>query len=485
MAPFALTDFLSRSSRAPSSLRLGFAVLFSLLAACSRPIPQSSVILAVLDTTRADAVSAYGQVAGTTPTVDALARTGLQYDRAYSNAGWTLPAHASLFTGLLPSEHGVQSGSDKLDTVLTLAEALQRAGYETIGIVENPWLTPTTGMARGFERFAAAGTNMTGKVEDWLRTRDGNRPFFLFLNIMDPHSPYEVRDTNPFLPAGIDTAAAKAVSQAPDDYLCLVKPGDRNLAALRGLYLGDVHAADAKLAAILARIEPLRARRPQIVIVTSDHGEYFGEHGLVGHYVGVAEAVLRVPLIVHGLPYVRPARIASVVQLLDLMPSILAWVGAPVPGGLTGRPLPTKTVASGADRVVIAEHHDYFRTDPHIPEGLRALANNVWRHCGPDDRVLGDMRSLIRFPEKVVWYANYAPELFDVAVDPLEEHNLASASPEKCTALQAELATVIAAAGNRPPAPKQALDPALVERLRGLGYLGGAKDPKPAHAPQP
>jgi len=448
-------------------------------------MPQSSVVLAVLDTTRADAVSAYGQVAGTTPTIDALARTGLQYDHAYSNAGWTLPAHASLFTGLFPSQHGVQSGSDKLNGILTLAEALQRAGYETVGIVENPWLTPKTGMATGFERFVAAGTSMGGKVDDWLRSRDGKRPFFLFLNIMDPHSPYEVRDTNPFLPAGIDAAAAKAVSQAADDYLCLVKPGDRNLSVLRGLYLGDVHAADAKLGTILAQIEPLRATRPQIVIVTSDHGEYFGEHGLVGHYVGVAEAVLRVPLIVHGLPSVAPARIASVVQLVDLMPSILAWAGAPVPGGLTGRPLPTSAAAFAADQVVIAEHHDYFRTDPHIPEGLRALANKVWRHCGPDDRVVGDMRTLIRFPEKVVWYANYTPELFNVAVDPLEEHNLASASPQRCSVLQAELATVIAAAGNRPPAPKQALDPALVERLRGLGYLGGAESPNSGKTPQP
>src|SRR5262249_59576848 len=126
------------------------------LAGCKSPpsTRRPSFLLFVLDTTRADAVSAYGRVAGTTPTVDALAASGLRYEHAYAQAPWTLPSHATLFTGLLPSQHGAGWRRTRApDSWVTLAQRLRDAGYETVGISENAWLHPWYYITRGVERF--------------------------------------------------------------------------------------------------------------------------------------------------------------------------------------------------------------------------------------------------------------------------------------------------------------------------------------------
>src|SRR5262249_329436 len=140
----------------------------------------------------------------------------------------------------------------------TLAERLAALGYETMGVSENPWLTARFGMTQGFERFVAvdpfrlgvAGPSLPEVVHDWLRTRSSRRPFFLFVNIMDAHESYPVRDSNRFLPAGVSPAQARTVSQRAEDYLCHKEPRDADLAVLRALYLDGVAAADAKLGTV-------------------------------------------------------------------------------------------------------------------------------------------------------------------------------------------------------------------------------------------
>ncbi len=462
------------------------------IAGCSNPAPRPSIVLAVLDTTRADAVSTYGKVAGSTPTVDALAQGGLLYEQAYSNSNWTLPSHASLFTGLLPSQNGIEGGYDVLGSVPTLAELLSRAGYETIGVNENPWLGPDSDVIRGFDRFLAAGDDMRGVVGKWLDTRQQGRPFFLFLNIMDAHSPYSVRQTNPFLPPGVGRERAQSVSAAFSRelarFLCTLGPDDEEMAVLRGLYLGDVRAGDAKLGSVLADLEPLRQAAPLIAIVTSDHGEYFGEHSLVEHQVGVGDAVLHVPLLVHGLPGVPPARIATPVQLVDVMPSILRWVGAPIPAGIFGRPLPTSETEQPAGSPIVAEYHDYIRDDPGIPEILLEFDTRKWKHCGPEDRIFGRMRAITRFPHKLIWYARYPSQLFDLSTDRREERDLAASMPETATELMADLDGIVRVGARTTRVPKLNLDAAQIERLRALGYLGGeaasqAESPPPASEP--
>ena len=462
-------------------MRLFAAATLLLAVAClgCRGTPrQPSILLVVLDTVRVDDVSAYGRIAGTTPTVDALARGGLRYAHAYSNASWTLPAHASLFTGLLPHEHGVRLGSNALrDDIPTLAERLHAAGYETVSISENPWLGEGNHMSRGFERFTAldkyglgpTGPDVSEVVGDWLRSRRDDRPFFLFVNIMDAHADYKVRDVNPFLPAGVTAEAARRVSQDPRDYICAKRTGDPDLAILRGLYRGDVQAADAKLARVLARFPA-----PPITVVLSDHGECFGERGLVEHDIGLADALLHIPLVIAHLPHVAPAVIDTPVQIADVMPTVLAWAGVPPVAALTGRPLPTGEPAAMPPREIVSEYTDYT-TAASLPEWMEDKVRQLaWRgraHCGPQDRVFGDMRSIIAFPYKLQWYAGYPPELFDVARDPAEEHDLSAAEPERVARLSNELDAV--GAERMAEAPPSAIGPELAARLRALGYLGG------------
>lgn len=492
--------------------RLALAIgLLAALGGCAseRGRPPPSILLVVLDTTRADAVSAYGDGrAVTTPTTDRLAAAGLRYARAYSHAPWTLPSHATLFTGLTPTQHGVSWRSTWApDALVTLAEALAAAGYETAGVSENPWVSAAFNMTQGFARFAVttgftlardaperspdrAETVMA--VGDWLRTRRADRPFFLFVNFLDAHLPYLVRNENPFLPAGVTAGEARAVSQDPSDYFCHAGSRGRDLAILRGLYQGGVTAADAKLGAVLDLLGAAGLDRDLITIVTADHGEHFGEHGLVGHQFSVREPLLRVPLVLHGLPGVAPAIIATPVTLADVMPTLLQVAGARVPEGLAGRRLPTapgaRAAAGGDARAIIAEHDDsadqHASEEPEVARLIRASNQAARRGCPPDARVFGEMRAVVRYPLKLVWYARYPAELYDLEADPGEERDLAAAEPAAVASLLAEMERRKeqhpAPGPGAPGGAPGTLAPEVRERLRALGYLGDAPGPDAA-----
>jgi arylsulfatase A-like enzyme len=481
--PRGLPLSIIRCDTAPlrALLSLAACAVFLAITGCRSVDTRPSIVLAVLDTVRVDDVSAYGKVAGTTPTVDALARSGLRYAHAYANASWTLPSHATLFTGLLPHEHGVRTGSNALpDDIPTLAERLRAAGYETVAISENPWIGEANHTSRGFEHYECldrygvgpSGPDISEVVGDWLRLRSPDRPFFLFVNIMDAHADYKVRDVNPFLPAGVTADAARHVSQDPRDYICVHGTRDADLAVLRGLYRGDVHAADAKLGRVLARIEG-----HPLTVVLSDHGECFGERGLFGHDIGLADALLHVPLVVHGLPGIAPAVIETPVQLADVLPSLLAWVGAPPLDGITGRALPTRDQPSATSPGIVSEYTDYTIEET-LPEWMQDKVRQfAWRgrgRCGPADHVFGDMRSVVAFPYKLMSYTGYPQELFEVASDPREQHDLAPTDPGRVARLEHELEAITAARGAPENAPASRIDPGLADRLRALGYLGAA-----------
>ena len=491
-------------------LLLALAALAGALPGCAR-LPLASrpaILLLVLDTTRADAVSAYGDAAGTTPHTDALAAGGLRYTRAYAQAPWTLPSHATLFTGLFPGRHGVGWRRTRAAAALdTLAERLQAAGYETVAISENPWVSDAFNLTQGFERTiltrgftlgpdapeeAAEDSETVRALRAWLAVRRGTRPFFLFVNLLDAHSPYLVRRENRFLPPGIDAAEARRVPQDPARYFCATSSQAPELAVLRGLYLGGVAAADAKLGAILDHLRAAGLGAPLLTIVTSDHGEHFGEHGLVGHQFSVREALLRVPLVVHGIAGAAPAVIATPVRLADVMPTVLAAAGLPVPAGLDGEPLPTSAAAAGM-RAVVAEHDDsedaHAGGEAELARLIRRANRAVRRNCTPADPVFGTMRTLIRYPMKLVWYERYPAELYDLAADPAELHDLAGARPELCAELEAELARRVrdaaASAHEGTAEPEATVAPDVAERLRALGYLGTARDGTPSAAASP
>ena len=214
-------------------MRLPLIFVLAPIASAYAPDPPAeppSILLVVIVTLRADAVSAYGEVVGTTPAFDALAAAGQRYTRAYAPAPWTLPSHASLLSGLDVATHGVGLGGRVVlgEEIETLAERLRGAGYQTAAFSENALVSGAFGFDQGFDHFAvrtaedqlAAGRKLMIDVETevaaWLEARDPGRPFFIFVNLYDPHEPYTVRGANPFLPAETRSEEHTSELQSPE-----------------------------------------------------------------------------------------------------------------------------------------------------------------------------------------------------------------------------------------------------------------------------
>lgn len=447
-------------------------LLSAVWAGCSSSssAPPPSIVLFVLDTVRADAVSAYGHVEGTTPTVDALASKGLLYRRARSQAPWTLPSHTSLFTGLLPSQHGVTWRNYHADDRLTtLAETLSEAGYDTFGLAENGWIRDFTNIGQGFDEFVFAPDleRPSERVAMWWNERDRSRPYFLFMNVMDAHAPYTVRKKNRFLPPGVTAEQARAVSQKLSDYMCNASASADNLEVLRGLYHGDVAAADAKLARVLDVLAE-EGLRNTIIIVTADHGEHFGENGLYNHQFSVRDPLLHVPLVIHGVPGARAAEIDAPVQLVDVYASVLQWTGQPLPEGLAGRPLPT-TPSEQHNHPVITEYTDMSKGRGKV---VQKKVRTFRAECTDDWPVFGDMRALVQYPYKLIWYERYPAELYDLSVDSGERSDLAAMHPQIVSRMRSTLEQQLG--HETMDAAKTVLEvpPEAQKILRALGYLG-------------
>jgi arylsulfatase A-like enzyme len=453
-------------------------------------------VLVVIDTLRADAVSAYGAVEGTTPSFDALASGGLLYERAYAPSPWTLPSHASLLTGFGPDRHGVGiAGRMGLRAEFTtLAERLTAAGYQTVGFSENPLVSGLFGFDKGFERFAALTVedainedenpgslqfDILDEVVAFAAERDPDRPFFLFVNLFDPHTPYRDREQNRFLSPDVlvgdswTTGALKTASHRICDRL----PSAEDVKILHGLYLGDVAESDAKLGRIEAIARKTVEGGPLIVVVTADHGEHFGEHRLLSHEFSVRAPVLNIPLVVHGAPEAPAGRIDQPVTLVDVAASVLGWAGAEIPPEITGQPLPTRaTVADSSDLDLLAVYSDAILKAPedwekHLDpsEDSRDLKRS---DCWPRDRVFGNMLALTRWPFKLIWFENYPAELYDLSWDPLERSDLAELRAEVSGPLLEEAQRRVEELGLADSAEEfETPSDAELEALRGLGYV--------------
>jgi arylsulfatase A-like enzyme len=292
------------------------AVLVAVLGAgCARraPAPPPNVVLVTLDTVRADHLSAYGYGVRTSPRLEALAREATLYRRAYSAAPWTIPSHASLFTGKFPFEHGAHSFPvDRPDVSnvypldaahLTLAEALRAGGYHTAAFVANAgYLAPRWGLNQGFDTYLARqvyAAELNKPVRRFLR-REAREPFFLFVNYMDAHRPYNSAPRPGLLPRPV---------VPPDDGRLLVELYKRVMPAAAApppelvqqvvdQYDTALANLDEELGRLIDRLRELGMYERTLIVITSDHGEYFGEHALVEHSKDVYQPALHVPLVI-------------------------------------------------------------------------------------------------------------------------------------------------------------------------------------------
>ena len=433
------------------------------LAAPPSALPRShrpNVIVYVIDTLRADHLGCYGYRRPTTPRIDAFAASAVRFTAAIAQSSWTLPATASILTGLVPGhhgaidrEHGIRSG------VATLAEALP--GYQTTAFVTNYLGSAIFGHARGFERFhfyAEQGERrapvylgsdaLYRRIARWL-ARGPRQPFLLYVHASDPHFPYlpPPRMARPFLPRGVGRDAVRAlVDRARPFYLGNERWGTRppelsddEVRLLGDLYDGDVRTADTYFGRLMDDLARNGLLDDTLVVLTADHGEEFLEHGGVAHGQTLYREVLRVPLLVR-LPGGAQGgtRVDRVVRQVDIFPTVLDLLGLPPRPWLDGTSLVTPAPGEGEAYSVL--HLGGF--------DVESLSTLEWK-------AIHNFGGRPRF------------ELYRLLEDPGEQRDVAAASPVALGYARVrlpELGTV--------PAPGARVDPQRLARLRALGYAG-------------
>ena len=392
-------------------------LLAALLALAARPAPAPGVILLTLDTTRADVLGAG------TPVLSTLAARGTRWTQAVTPTPLTLPAHASLLTGLAPPEHGLRDNGTAVlaRQVPTLAAAFSSRGYATAAFVASRVLDRRFGLARGFghyddkapaEQIGEYGypernaRQMTDAALAWLAKRPAGKPFFLWVHYYDPHAPYS--------PPGMDPRAGE-----------------------RQRYAGEVAYMDREIGRLLAGL-PANS----LVAAVGDHGEALGEHGERTHGIFLYQSTMHVPLILAGPGVPRGKAVAETAPTIRLASTLLRLAGAPAAG--FGEPLP----GLGGKPAGPVYLETRFPLSAYGWSPLEGMFDGRWK--------------LIVAPR---------PELYDLGSDPGETRNLLNDQREQARRLKGELQ---AAQRSFRPRETEAADPELARSLQSLGYASGS-----------
>ena len=397
----------------------------------TRPAPAGPVILISIDTLRADHLGLYGYTKGRTPNIEALAKDGVVFDRAYAHAPQTLPSHTSILTGELPFEHGVRDniGFSVKPNTLTMASLFKTAGYATGGFVSAYVLRAETGIGQGFDVYNAdlpagsldrplaqvqrAAPETVSAAIGWLRTHVDPK-LLMFVHLYEPHMPYE--------------PPARFRDLAPYD--------------------GEIAAADEAIGTLMAELRRRDWYDNATIAVISDHGEGLGDHGEDEHGLFLYEPTIHVPFVLK-LPKAQSAghRVATPVQHIDLLPTFAAIAGVKAPSTLRGRNL--VPVAGG--RTLDAQ-------------GIYSEAMMSRYHFGWSELTsLTDERyKFIRAPK---------PEIYDLDRDRAETTNLIADRAQVAQAMRTGLEGLIA--GRGVDAPGSVTDEDR-QRLAALGYIGSS-----------
>ncbi len=465
----------------------------------SRP---PNILHFVADSARPDTLSCYGQKLQTSPVMDRLARDGACFECAISPSAWTVPAMASVFTGMVPTKHGTHDEHPVLDSDYpTIAELLQRAGYETAAFSDIPYIGPHTRLNRGFATMSnLAGSEvgllskfdkgvarikraLTGRyqkahesrvlfreVMGWLTARRRRAdPFYLYVHSDETHAPYLPAARYRASLGGFPRGRMWAINQDKYEYITgRVRMTDEDFRDLRFLQCAEMLCLDEWFGRLLRHLERLDMLEHTVVVVMADHGDNIGEHGLMRHGLCLYDTLIRVPLIVYGPGRIPAARVRQMVQLIDLPPTFTKLAGLNAEEAereFQGRDLVAAVERGEAAPFVVSE---LYRPPPdpfvgRVPEYLPEFKRRF-------DRVLRSWRTATA---KLIWSSNGDHELYDLACDPGETKNVASERADEVRRLEDELEGWIASfQGAAPAAPAQSADDAaLLERLRDLGYV--------------
>jgi len=314
-----------------------------------------NLLLIIVDTLRADRLGVYGDSRGLTPSIDALAAQGLLFENVVAQSAWTSPATASILTGTNPTTHGIRRLGDTIaPSVPSLAKILAGAGFSTAAITTNINVRPELGFDRGFasyrylpesdarKGFYAQAEEVQAEASAWL-DRDPGQPFFLYLHLSEPHAPYApAAEARARFAQGTPSAATAAAAD-PLDHLSNLTGTSmgasrvEDLAWVSSLYDAEVATVDAMLGQLRKDLEARGLWETTLVVLTSDHGEAFGEHGFAGHGYSVFSEEVQVPLIFGwGGEEHEAQRAAGLARQIDVLPTILDLLGVSASAGIEG-----------------------------------------------------------------------------------------------------------------------------------------------------
>jgi arylsulfatase A-like enzyme len=432
-----------------------------LLSGCGKRQHAKSpnIILITLDTTRADRLGCYGYRRQTSANIDKLADESVLYTRAIAPSSWTLPSHASLFTGKFTSSHGARydpegpllltdaiSGPESwgvyrarglAQNEVTLAEVLKETGYTTAAVVGGPWMKRIFGLNKGFDYYndsqistvnGRLASQVTTSALNWLERRR-EKKFFLFLNYFDPHGPYSPPEgfALRFLPKGTNFTGRKPT-----------------LEEINALYDAEILYMDHYIGRFLQKLKVENLYNDTLIIVTSDHGELFGEHGKFGHGHYLYQEELHVPLFIkYPAGEMSPKRTDLRVQLTDILPMIYERVGITIPGNIQG------TSPSQIKHPIIAETYP-----------LPLISKD------------GSWQSIFEGDFKFIWNSKNQHMLFNLKDDPEENVNIIVQDSKRTERMWAQMEQYLA----KLPKPGLAVpagepDDQTREALKSLGYV--------------
>ncbi len=424
------------------------------------PSSHSNILLISIDTLSPRMLGCYGYDRSTSPFIDKLAAEGGMFEAAYATSPWTLPSHASLLTGLYPRNHSLKSHRWKLPQgVVTLAGYLRSRGFVTAAVVNAHNVGQRYGLDRGFNQFELVPMNIKEigptAVEDrahiWL-DQVMKKPFFLFLHFYDIHSDYvslqEYEDmfVSPFYDGPFDGTTRQLLSYWKEEIP--VDSTDRQ--HLIDLYVSGIRQIDDGIERIFQHLEQLGLDETTLIVITSDHGEEFFEHGSVLHGRTQYEEVMRVPLIIRGPGVAAGRRIPGSVSLIDVMPSIVSYLGLPPLEGVDG--LDVSLLWSGEDSTSRSPVRFIFGEADH---------NNEYE----------DMTRSVRFGRYKLILNRITGEyqLYDIEAGPRELEDMADAQPEVADFLLRQLTEFMK--DERAGVELPTLSRDKREELEALGYL--------------
>ena len=391
------------------------------LASCARK--ERNLIFIAVDDMRADRLSCYGYARPTTPNLDRIASESAVYRTAVSPSSWTLPVFASVFTSVYPHEHGLVNKSrislalQKLipaaipKNLVTLPEYLKEQGYRTAAFTGGAALSSEYGFGRGFDVFSPTAdfgsiAESFAKAEKWL-SGTGEKPFFLFVHGYDLHSRSGLVPVKPVFSAKKDRRSLLALMARREKLRSLSDRGGppapaAELAAISDLYDDRIAGVDAEIGAFLSFLRGKGLLENSVLVIFSDHGEEFGEHGSVGHGRNLYDETVRVPLIVR-VPGAAPRAVAEQVSLLDLFPTSAGLLGLELTGSLKKQLRGRYVYPGGKDAVAC---RDAFGET----EYLLYVHRSALRSCRREKYIFDELTG--------------EAEVYDLAADPGEKRSV-------------------------------------------------------------